>query len=85
MEDEQPIGYRGKPGAVQREESGGGRVRERHLAGAVLSLLTAGVLGASLPYTHGGLGVTLTVTGVCLSLAGAVRSLLKARKAESPR
>ncbi|WP_432043493.1 hypothetical protein [Streptomyces cadmiisoli] len=55
-------------------------MREREIASGVLFLLIAGVMGASLPYTDGGLHITLTVVGMCLSLFGACRSVLKARK-----
>ena len=45
-------------------------MREREIAGAVLCLLVAGGLAASLPYTHGGWAIALTVTGICLALGG---------------
>lgn len=54
-------------------------MREREIAGAILCLLVAGVMAASLPYTHGAWPIALTVVGICLALGGAARSLLKAR------
>ncbi|MFZ3500372.1 hypothetical protein ACODT5_45385 [Streptomyces sp. 5.8] len=55
-------------------------MREREIAGAVLLLITAGVLAASLPYTHGTLALALTVGGISLTLVGAVMAFLRARK-----
>ncbi|MER5763864.1 hypothetical protein [Streptomyces sp. NPDC002082] len=55
-------------------------MREREIAGAVLLLITAGVLAASLPYTHGTSALALTVGGISLTLVGAVMAFLRARK-----